>query len=106
MPHKVKEEDLIEVKRFIENQGKPVFFENKYGKFALVLTENGKKRFLNEGYIAITLNELRNWIKDCKSFKDQKKTVLEKAKDLAEGFNAGNYVKDIFNGKIENLETR
>lgn len=103
---KMTEKDIQNLKEKIIDAEMPIFFKNKYGKFALVITENGKKRFLNEGYIAITLNELRNWIKDCKSFKEQKKTVLEKAKDLAEGFAAANHVKDIFNGKIENIEAR
>jgi hypothetical protein len=103
MLRKVNDDDLIAVKRIIEKQGYPVFFENKFGKFALVLTDSGKKRFLNEGYIAITLNELRNWIKDCKSFKQQQKVVLGRCKNLAEGFKTANRVKEMFQGKITNF---
>ncbi len=103
MPRKLTDQDIVNLKRHIESQGKPVFFENQFGKFAIVLTENGKRRFLNEGYIAITVNELRNWIKDCKSFKDQQKIVLEKSQALAEGFAAANQVKEIFQGKITSL---
>ena len=100
---KVKDEDLIEVKRYIEEQQAPVFFENEHGKFCLVITEAAKRKYLNKGFIAITMNELRKWIKDCKTFKDQQKVVLEKSKALAEGFNVANQVKEIFQGKITNL---
>lgn len=100
---KVNDEVLIQVKRYIKEKGRPVFFENEYGKFALVLTENGKKRFLNEGYIAITLNELRNWIKDCRSFKQQKERINDICRALSEGYSSAVGIKNIFDGKITNL---
>jgi len=100
---KVTEKDIQQLKEKIMNAESPIFFENKYGKFALVITEKGKEKFLNEGFIAIQVKELWNWIKDCKSFKDQKKIILEKSKALAEGFSVGNQVKEIFKGKITDL---
>jgi len=101
---KVKDEDLIEVKRHIENQQTPIFFETEYGRFCLVITEAAKRKFLNKGFIAITMNELRNWIKDCKSFKQQQKVVLEKSGSLAEGLATATKVKKLFEGKINNIE--
>ena len=103
-PYKIKDEELIQVKRFIENQQAPLFFENEYGKFCLVITETAKRKFLNKGFVAITINELRNWIKDCKSFKQQQKVVLGKCKDLEERFETANQVKEIFKGEIKYIK--
>ncbi|WP_457641428.1 hypothetical protein [Persephonella sp.] len=100
---KVNDEVLIQVKRYIEERGKPLFFENEFGRFALVLTEKGKKKFLNKGYIAITLNELRNLIKECRSFKQQKEKITEVCRAMSEGFGSAVSIKNMFDGKITNL---
>lgn len=97
---KVSNEDLKQVEDVIKTQGHPIFFENEYGKFALVFTPAAKRKFLNNGYIAITLNELRNWIKEEKTFKKQQEKVLQICKNLTENFKELKEIKEIFKGEI------
>ncbi len=101
---KLTSKDFKQLENIITKQKQPIFIENKYGKFALLLTDAGKIKFLNKGYIAIKLDEFKTWLKDCKTVKEQKEVIDKMHKSLSEGFEVANKVKEMFNGEIRNLE--
>ena len=101
---KLTNKDFKRLKEKIVKQNHPLFIENRYGKFALLLTDAGKVEFLNKGYIAIKLDELKSWIKDCKTAEEQKEVIDKMHKNLSEGFEIAKKVKEMFDGEIRNLE--
>ncbi len=100
---KLTNKDFKQLENIIQHQKQPIFIENKYGKFALLLTEAGKFKFLNKGYIAVKLDEFKSWIENCKTVKEQKEAIDSIHKNLSEGFTIANKLKEMFEGKIRNL---
>ncbi len=99
----VSEEDLKNLEEIIRKQKAPIYFETPYGKFAFVLSEEAKAFVANKGFIPIQIKELKEWLKDCKTYEEQKEVIQRKQKELADFCKTVFTTKNLFEGNIKSV---
>ena len=100
----ITKQDIKELERQIKEQKAPIYFETPFGRFAFVLTEQGKLKVANQGFIPIQIKDLWEWIKDCKTYQEQREIVERKQKELADFHKTAFTIKDLFSGEIKNIK--
>lgn len=105
----ITEEDIELIKKYIKEKKEPILFTYEINgterKGAIVLTDQGKSKYLSQNYIAIKIDEIWKAIKDKKTSEEQKEEFLKYLQEVEELISLSNKVKETFNNKakIKNL---
>jgi hypothetical protein len=105
----ITKEDINLIKEYIKERKEPILFtytiNNIERKGAIVLTDQGKSKYLSLGCIAIQIDEIWKAIKDKKTLEEQKEEFLKYLQEVEELISLSNKVKETFNNKakIKNL---
>jgi len=101
----ITEKDIKLVKKHIKEKKEPVLFtyqiNNTKRQGAIVLTEQGKSKYLSSGYVAIQIDEIWEAIKNEKTLEKQKEVFFKYLQEAEELISLSNKVKEIFNNKAE-----